>query len=69
MVAHTYAKGSKIQNEYIYTGGELPRINKEEHPKFILNYQASILLALVKRKLLTHSQYEKCVDALKRQSK
>lgn len=50
--------------EFIYVGAPIPAIDKTEHADFIFNYQKSVLSALVKKKQLTNSQYEKCLELL-----
>ena len=55
------------EREYVYVGDPIPKINEAEHADFILHYQKSILLSLVKRNLLTLSQCERCMDELERQ--
>jgi len=55
------------EREWVYVGDTIPKITKENHPDFILNYQKSILLSLVKRNLLTLSQCERCMEELERQ--
>ena len=55
------------KRDFIYVGEPVPKIDKSSHADFILNYQRSVLLALVKRELLTASQYERCMEQLERQ--
>lgn len=50
--------------EFEYVGQPIPMIDEVENADFILNYQKSILLALVKRNLLTLSQCERCLEEL-----
>lgn len=50
--------------EFVYSGDSPPKIDKNNHADFVMNYQKAILLALVKRNLLTLSQYERCVEEL-----
>ena len=54
----------KKKREFTYVGDPIPKIDKDNHANFILNYQQSILLALVKRNLLTLAQYELCMEEL-----
>lgn len=42
----------------------MPELYEKEHAEFFLNLQKSILLSLKEKKLLTTSQYEKCVSEL-----
>ena len=55
------------KREFIYVGDPIPKINKGNHADFLLNYKQAILLALVKRNLLTLPQYERCMEDLERQ--
>ena len=55
------------KREIISVGDSIPKISNDNHADFILNYQQSILLALVKRNLLTLSQYERCMEEFQRQ--
>jgi hypothetical protein len=57
----------KKKREFVYVGNPIPKIDNDNHTSFILNYQQSILLALVKRNLLTLPQYERCVEKLEQQ--
>ena len=50
--------------DFIYIGEPIPELNEAEHAAFFLNLQKSILLSLNEKKLLTTSQYEKCVSEL-----
>lgn len=52
--------------EFEYVGEPIPQIDKVDNADFILNYQKSILLSLVKRNLLTISQCERCLEELER---
>ena len=54
----------KKKREFIYVGDIIPKIDKDIHADFVLNYQQAMLLALVKRNILTLSQYERCVEEL-----
>jgi hypothetical protein len=56
----------RAKREYIYVGEPIPKIDNSTHIDFILNYQRSVLLALVKRELLTQSQCERCMEELER---
>ena len=55
------------EREFVYVGEPNPKITEAEHADFILQYQKSILLALVKRNLLTLSQSERCIEKLENQ--
>ena len=52
------------EREFVYVGDPIPKINEAVNADFILHYQKSILLSLVKRDLLTLSQCERCMDEL-----
>ena len=52
------------KHEFTYVGEPIPKISNENHASFILLYQKSVLLALVKRGLLTQYQCERCVEAI-----
>ncbi len=53
--------------EFVYVGEHVPQITEQEHAEFYLHFQKSILASLEKRGLLTHSQYESCIDELEKQ--
>jgi len=55
------------KRDFIYVGEPVPKIDKSSHADFILNYQRSVLLALVKREFLSASQYERCMEEFERQ--
>jgi len=55
------------EREFVYVGDPIPKINEAGNADFILHYQKSILLSLVKRNLLTLSQCERCMDELEGQ--
>ena len=55
------------QREFVYVGEPIPKITEAEHADFILHYQKSVLLALVKRDLLTLPQCERCIEKLEDQ--
>lgn len=54
------------EREFVYVGEPVPKIDMIKNADFLLHYQKSILLSLVKRNLLTLSQCEKCMYALER---
>ena len=56
----------KKKKEYVFTGDPVPKIDSRRHPEFILAYQRAILLSLLKRELLTASQYRQCLERLER---
>lgn len=56
-----------LHREFIYVGDPVPELNEQEHAAFLMNIQRSILLSLEKRKLLTHSQRERCLVELEKQ--
>lgn len=51
--------------EFTYVGSPVPYLNEQEHHAFFLNFQQAVLLSLEQKNLLTHSQYERCVNTLK----
>jgi len=55
------------QRDFIYVGDPIPQIDNGSHANFLLNYQRSVFLALVKRNLLTVSQFERCMEELEAQ--
>lgn len=56
-----------MHREFVYVGDPVPELNEQEHAVFLMNIQKSILLSLKKRKLLTHSQRERCLIELEKQ--
>ncbi len=52
---------------FLYTGGAAPELNPKEHPAFFLNMQRAVLMSLEKKKLLTSSQRERCMEILEEQ--
>lgn len=56
-----------LHREFVYVGDPVPELNEQEHAAFLMNIQKSILLSLEKRKLLTHSQWERCLVELEKQ--
>lgn len=58
---------NKRFREFVYVGDPVPELNEQEHAAFLMNIQKSILLSLEKRKLLTHSQRERCLVELEKQ--
>lgn len=56
-----------MHREFVYVGAPAPELNEEEHTDFLVNLQKSILLSLEQRKLLTHSQCERCLSELEKQ--
>ena len=53
--------------EFVYVGNPVPELNEQEHAAFLMNIQKSVLLSLEQRKLLTHSQCERCLAELEQQ--
>jgi hypothetical protein len=53
--------------EFVYVGEPVPEITDKENADFLLHYQKSILASLKQRKLLNHSQYQRCIDELEKQ--
>ena len=56
-----------LDREFVYIGDPVPELNEQEHAKFLLNVQKSILFSLEKRGLLTGNQRERCLTALEQQ--
>ena len=56
-----------LHREFVYVGDPVPELNEQEHAAFLMNIQKSILLSVEKRKLLTHSQRERCLVELEKQ--
>ena len=53
--------------EFVYVGEPAPQITEQEHVAFYLQFQKSILASLEKRKLLTRSQYNRCIEEMENQ--
>lgn len=53
--------------EFVYVGEPGPQITEEEYTEFYLHFQKSILVSLEKRKLLTYSQYSRCIEEIEKQ--
>ena len=53
--------------EFVYVGEPAPQITEHEHAAFYLQFQKSILASLKKRELLTHSQYDRCIEEIEKQ--
>ena len=53
--------------EFVYVGEPAPQITEQEHAAFYLQFQKSILASLEKRKLLTRSQYNRCIEEMENQ--
>lgn len=56
-----------LYREFVYVGDPVTELNEEEHAAFLMNVQKAILLSLEQRKLLTHSQCERCLAELEKQ--
>ena len=56
-----------MHREFVYVCDPVPELNEQEHAAFLMNIQKSILLSLEQRKLLTHSQRERCLEELEKQ--
>lgn len=52
--------------EFIFVGESIPEIDPVKSRDFILKYQKSILLTLVKKDLLTHDQVIRCMEKLEK---
>ncbi len=53
--------------EFVYVGDPVAQITEQEHAAFYLQFHKSILASLKKRELLTHSQYERCIEEIEKQ--
>lgn len=56
-----------MHREFVYAGAPVPELSEREHAEFLMNLQKSILLSLEQRKMLTHSQCERCLSELEKQ--
>ena len=54
--------------EFIYVGDPFPELTSQNNSAFLLLIQESILLSLKERKLLNHSQCERCLNELNEQN-
>ena len=54
-------------DDFIYASNPAPKIEIYKHKDFIMHLQKSMLLSLVKRKLLTHEQMERIMAELEKQ--
>lgn len=50
--------------EFVYVGEPVPKIDPTQNADFILQLQKSMLVSLVKRKLLNISQMERVMEEL-----
>ena len=53
-------------DDFIYADEPVPKIEIDKHKDFIMHFQKSMLLSLVKRKLLTHEQMERVIAELEK---
>ena len=53
--------------EFSYVGTPIGQITEQEYAAFYFQFQKSILASLEKRKLLTHWQYNRCIEELEKQ--
>ena len=54
--------------KYVYIGERVPDLNAPEYMEFLLHLQESVLYALEKRNLLTHSQAEQCMAEIEKRN-
>lgn len=54
--------------EFIYVGDPFPELTSQNNSAFLMLIQESILLSLKDRKLLNHSQCERCLNELNEQN-
>lgn len=52
--------------KYVYIGETVPDLNQPEYREFLRHLQKSVVYALEKRNLLTHSQAEQCVTEIEK---
>jgi hypothetical protein len=57
------------QRRYEAISDDAIEIGKIEHKDFILNFQKSILLALIEKGLLTQQQFDRCMKIFAGQAK
>jgi len=55
-------------NDFIYIGEPVPKIDKNEHKEFLLNFQKAMLLSLTERGLLTDAHVDQVLERLTVQS-
>lgn len=67
LIGYLLSFGTQVDREFVYVGDPVPELNEQEHAAFLMNIHKSILLSLEKRKLLTHSQRERCLVELEKQ--
>ena len=53
--------------EFVYVGEPAPQITEQKYAAFYLQFQKAILASLEKKKLLTHSQYSRCIEEIEKQ--
>lgn len=53
--------------EFVYVGESAPQITEQEHAAFYLHFQKAILASLEKKGLLTHLQYNRCIEEMEKQ--
>ena len=54
--------------EFRYVGDPFPELTSQNNSAFLMLIQESILLSLKERKLLNHSQCERCLNELNEQN-
>lgn len=54
--------------DFIYVGEPIPELTSQNNSAFLMLIQESILLSLKERKLLNHSQCERCLNELNEQN-
>ena len=52
------------EREFVYVGDPIPKIDPVKNIDFLLQIQKSMLLSLVKQKLLNTSQMERVIEEL-----
>ncbi len=55
-----------LHREFVYTGAPVPDLEGPEYAAFLLNIQKGVIFSLERRKLLTPSQRERCIEELEK---
>ena len=53
--------------DFSYIGDPIPPLSMKDNPDFFLNLQKAVVYSLKKRKLLTDSQCDLCIEKLEHQ--
>lgn len=52
------------QKEYVYVGGPVPDLNRQEYAGFLIHLEKSVLYSLEKRALISPSQRDRCLAGI-----